>query len=523
MPSLLEVTRALSDCAANTDFDFGADTAVVSVQHMLWQTVDLFEAVAALGVKRDNIFALGKVYSNSPVVIGTLRDRGITVLPSALPPPAEFERSFQRDVDRLWQEVKRKLAHRNVKRILVLDDGGKCITSVPRELLRRYSICGVEQTSFGIFQFEVEPPPFAVMAWARTAVKLLIGGPIFSHCLLIKLESKALGGDALEDRKIGIIGFGSIGSSLANLMARQHNEVLFYDPDPLLQIPPSLAGRVARVDSLDELMLSCDYVFGCSGRHPFRNRRLPNYRPGVKLFSGSAGDQEFGPIIEDLKARPGFTIGEPSWDITCDDGSCGPISIAYRGYPYNFVARDIEAVPSGIVQLETGGLLAGLIQARVHLSFCERGRARNGGLHRVSPEVQRFVFQTWLTAMKGQRINLPEVYGCDPAMLQAARDRWWFYENSEPHPSLTYEPNDDVEEAMARMVDETIRHASATNGSFKRISVPFEVRESISMTPPAACARSVMPSSPSVAARGARLRRVSGLKPTPLSFTERNK
>ncbi|HVF21797.1 MAG TPA: hypothetical protein VM941_01930, partial [Pyrinomonadaceae bacterium] len=75
--SLLEVTRALSNCAQEADFDFGADTAIVAVQHMLWQTIDLLAAIAALGVKRENIFALGKVYSNSPIVIGTLRDRGI--------------------------------------------------------------------------------------------------------------------------------------------------------------------------------------------------------------------------------------------------------------------------------------------------------------------------------------------------------------------------------------------------------------------------------------------------------------
>ncbi|HEY2964376.1 MAG TPA: NAD(P)-dependent oxidoreductase [Pyrinomonadaceae bacterium] len=453
-PSLMEVTRALSDCAREAGFDFGEDTAIVAVQHMLWQTVDLFEAVVALGVKRENIFALGKVYSNSPVVIGTLRDQGVNVLQSTIPQPGEFDRCFQLDVNELWQLVSRKLVSRNIKRILILDDGGTCITTVPRELLNRYSICGVEQTSFGMFLFEVEPPPFAVMSWARTAVKLQVGGPIFSHCLLVKLENRILSGQTLREKNLGILGLGSIGSSLANLAARQDNNVIFYDPDPLLQIPSCLRGRVTRVESLDELMLRCEYVFGCSGRQPFRDHDLPKYRPGIRLFSASGGDHEFGPIIDDLKLRSGFSVAQFTWDISCDDGSSGPISIAYLGYPYNFVARDIEAVPIGIVQIETSGLLAGLIQARIHLSLCERGRIRNSGIHRISPEAQRFVYKTWLTAMKGRRISLTPVYGCDPAMLRAARDQWWFSENSEPHPSLLYEPNHAVEEAMASMVDE---------------------------------------------------------------------
>src|SRR5215813_1669144 len=117
-PSLMEVTRALSSCASAAGFGFGEDTAIVAVQHMLWQTVDLFEAVVALEVRRENIFALGKVYSNSPLVIGTLRDRGITVLQSTIPQPGEFEQSFESDVRELWEIASHKLANRKIKRIL---------------------------------------------------------------------------------------------------------------------------------------------------------------------------------------------------------------------------------------------------------------------------------------------------------------------------------------------------------------------------------------------------------------------
>ena len=482
-PSLMEVTRALSNRARAAGFDFGEDTAIVAVQHMLWQTVDLFEAIAALGVKRENIFALGKVYSNSAVVIGTLRDRGITVLQSTIPCPGEFERSLQWDVCELWQFVRHKLAGRKVKRILVLDDGGSCINSIPDELLSQYEVCGVEQTSFGIFQFEVKPPPFAVMAWARTAVKLQIGGPIFSQCLLVRFEERVLGGNTLREKQIGIVGLGSIGGSLATLIARQHNEVTFYDPDPFKQMPSSLHGRIRRVESLEELLLECDYVFGCSGRAPFRNERQLKYRPGIKLFSASGGDQEFGPIIEDLKLRPGFNVAYGTWDISCD-GPSGPISIAYLGYPYNFVARDIEAVPIGIVQIETSGLLASLIQARIHLSLYERGRVQNSGIHRISPEAQRFVYEQWRRVMKERSINLAEVYGYDPSLLLAARDPRWFSENSEP--SSIYERSHVVEEAMARLIERTPVHVADSSGSLSRISVPFDARESISTVPPAA-------------------------------------
>jgi hypothetical protein len=446
----MEVTRALANCAGAARFDFGEDTALIAVQHMLWQTIDLFDAIVSLGVKRENIFALGKVYSNSPVVIGALRDQGITIVESTLPAPGEYKPCFIHDVERLWDVVARSLARRNIKRILVLDDGGRCIGLMPVELSRKYQVAGVEQTSFGMFLFEENPPPFAVVSWARAAVKLHIGGPIFSHCLLTKLQSRVLGGKLLRNENVGIIGLGSIGSAMANLLARQDNEVLFYDPGPLLQIPAYLDKRITRVDSLEELMLRSDYVFGCSGRQPFKDRWPLKYRPGIKLFSASAGDQEFNPIIKDLATTPDLNVTPHTWDIRAQHGPSGPISIAYQGYPYNFVSRDIEAVPTAVVQVETGGLLASLLQARMYLALCEAGRAHNHGIQRTSPEAQSFVYETWLTAMKGRRIDLHQMYGFDPSVLEAARRLWWFSTHSEPHSANT---NLIVENLMARIVE----------------------------------------------------------------------
>jgi hypothetical protein len=473
----MDVTRAVAERARTANFNFGEDTAVVTVQHMLWQTIDLFEALVALGLKRENIFALGKVYSNSSIVIDALRKRGTNVIESAAASPGEFDRAFQGDVNRLWELVQQALAQRRIRRILILDDGGKCATSMPPELLKRYAVAGVEQTSFGMFQFEHSPPPFAVVSWARSAIKLQIGGPLFSHCLLVKLQSRFLQGKLLTHENVGIIGLGSIGSALANLAERQCNHVLFYDPDPRYQIPEYLRGRVTRVSSLEELLLSCDYVFGCSGRKPFKKQWPLRYRPAIKLFSASGGDHEFGPLINDLKTRRGFSVTPATLDIHCDDGPSGPISIAYLGYPYNFVARDIEAVPTSIVQIETGGLLAGLIQARTHLRFWEDGRARNDGIHRISPESQRFLFETWTKAMKRQKVDLPQLYGYQPEMLEAACERSWFAENSEPAPSLAYDPNWVTEAAMTKMMASELLHASGFSGSSSRISVPFEIPE----------------------------------------------
>jgi hypothetical protein len=445
----LEVTQALCERAKSAFFEFGEDTALVAVQHMLEQTIDLFETIADLGLRRQHIFALGKVYSNSRPVIETLRDRGVTVVETTMPEPGKFHEYFEQDAQKLWQIAGEKFAGRDIKRILVLDDGGACITTTPPELLRRQAMCGVEQTSFGMFLFEKKPPPFAVFSWARAAVKLEIGGSIFSQCLIDKLRNEFL---ERPPEQLGVIGMGSIGRAVANLAAREGRRVLYYDPRKDLDIGLSRGTHLSPVESLEELMVRCDYVIGCSGRNPFQNHWPLKHRPGIKLVSASGGDQEFGPIISYLKTKPDFQCDRDSWDISSELGPCGPIQIAYLGYPYNFVSRAREAVPTSIVQLETGGLLAALIQARIHLEVCEGGLARNSGIHRVSPAAQKFVYEEWLKVMRDSKIDLVGVFGHDPARLRAAQHEVWLAKNSEPLPGAQYASLRRLEDEMDQIV-----------------------------------------------------------------------
>lgn len=450
----LEVTHALLDRASAAQFSLDEDTALIAVQHLLEQTVDLFDTIAEMGVRHENIFALGKVYSNSCVVIKTLRNRGVTVVDSTMPEPGEFDHYFEQDCKRLWQVAAEALAKRRIKRILVLDDGGSCITTVPPELLNRYSMCGVEQTSMGMFLFEEKPPPFAVISWARAAVKLEIGGPIFSQCLIDRLTTGLRERRAFQREQLGLIGLGSIGRSMANLAASEGPEgkqVFFYDPRRDLQICPTLSRHITRVESLEELMMRCDCVIGCSGRNPFKNNWPFNHKPGIRLLSGSSGDQEFGPIINYLKTKPDFHVDENTWEVRSEMGPCGPIQIAYLGYPYNFVSRGPEAVLTRIVQLETGGLLAALIQARMYLKLCEEGRAHNSGIHRVSPTAQKFVYEEWLTTMRALKIDIITMFGYHPVIVGAAQHEVWFAQNSEPYPGYRDLSLRTVEEEMDQL------------------------------------------------------------------------
>ena len=56
---------------------------------------------------------------------------------------------------RLWHVAADTLAQRQIKRILVLDDCRRLHNQTyPLKCCRHYALCGVEQTSLGMFLFE---------------------------------------------------------------------------------------------------------------------------------------------------------------------------------------------------------------------------------------------------------------------------------------------------------------------------------------------------------------------------------
>jgi len=115
----------------------------------------------------------------------------------------------------------------------------------------------------------------------------------------------------------------------------------------------------------------------------------------------------------------------------------------------------LEAVPTRIVQLETGGLLAALVQASLYLDLCETGHASNHGIHRVSTGAQRFVIERWLHAMGDHKINIVELFGYDSAVFDAAKRDEWFAERSDPHiahPVLEEEMNRFLYEASTNLM-----------------------------------------------------------------------
>jgi phosphoglycerate dehydrogenase-like enzyme len=108
---------------------------------------------------------------------------------------------------------------------------------------------------------------------------------------VIRTNEQVSEGETLLDRKIGVIGFGRIGQSLAKLLRPFAVELLVSDP---YAQPQSIADNNGRLVELDELVRSCSVVVLAAAltpetRNMFDKRRLALLPDGSYLINVARG------------------------------------------------------------------------------------------------------------------------------------------------------------------------------------------------------------------------------------------
>jgi hypothetical protein len=354
------------------------NTAVVSVQHLLETTGSLFEALFDLGLLPTNTFVLGKLYSTNPGVENELRSLGVHVLaPSSGFAWGAFSSQFRLDVAKLWDYAAATIPA-GVRRILVLDDGGFALSTIPEHLKKRFEIAGVEQTTSGL-TVNCDGFKCPVVEVASSAVKRVLEAPIIRAAVLRRVR------ETLQPScSIGVVGLGSIGNAIAVHLIKEGFHVSGFDCRADVACDP----RINVVSSLEELLVNANQVFGCAGADIFENDDCWRHTPDPPaLYSCSSQDVEFRSVLRSLNRAGQFSDHQDRLadvHVPCDRGT---LRIVKGGFPVNFDGTR-ESAPASEIQVTRALLLAGLLQARDLLSN-PHGR-RNEGLM-LSPDVQQMI------------------------------------------------------------------------------------------------------------------------------------
>jgi S-adenosylhomocysteine hydrolase len=336
------------------------DVAIVSVQHLLETTGTLFEALVALGLKPENTFITGKIYSTNSTVAQRLQRLGFHLQSSGLPTNrGHYKATLDHDVARMWSEAHAHISARAIRKVLVLDDGGCALSNIPQSILADVPAVGVEQTMSGISLQAAGQVTIPVVEVATSAAKRLIE-PILIQKAVFRRLSRVLASRG-SDQRYGVIGYGNIGKAVIDALLALKRKVSIFDSSDSAREAAQALG-IPVFAKLQPLLDNSDVIFGCTGADVFAVDTCWKTLSGCKtLASCSSLDTEFRSILASFNSNTSIDCSSVLRDITLELPK-GRLEILAGGFPINF-DQSPESVPLGEIQLTRALLLAGLLQA----------------------------------------------------------------------------------------------------------------------------------------------------------------
>lgn len=384
----------------------------VCVQHLLNTTDCMFDELFLLGVNPKNVHILGKSYSSCESVIDKFIAKGCHYYPNTLQlKSGEFSTIFAQDVQKMWQSVQRELCYHKPDMIVVLDDGGSCLTSVPNEILTQFKIVGVEQTSSGRRNVLLNEIVFPVVDVASSAAKQLIESPMIAATVTEKihlaLPAHGNGASCL------VVGLGVIGQAVTKKLLNLGFTVFTFDDDPSKN---RVFDGASKVNFLAEAIQSMDYIFGCAGRDITADINLEDISTNKTFISCSSQDKEFLTLLRYI-AEKEVTKKNILEDIEFYTKKGIKIQVCRGGFPVNF-DRSAESVVGRDIQLTRGLLLGGVIQA---ITLGNDNQYKHH-VYMLEPSIQKMVVDVWRQSGSAHLI--------ESALLTQFQNIEWIKQNS---------------------------------------------------------------------------------------------
>ncbi len=369
----------------------------IGTQHMLNTTGSLFEALIRLGANPAHMFFTGKCYSSDSSVLERLRKKGVYVLSGKIPDLlGEFTHAHNEDVKKLWIHAEECMARKNIDQVIILDDGASAIDHVPPHLLKsRKTIVGVEQTRRGVYSENVRAALLPIINVAQSAAKQLIEPYFIQESALMALELCIKKIDK-KNMIVGVAGLGAIGKALAKQLLRENYTVCMFDEDQnILNESLAMVGDTIKASSVENLIASCDYIFGCTGKDITEDIDLLHMNGRDRVFiSLSSGDIEFNRLLKELQFKSRI-IPDPLQTIHAIAYTENKIEIVNGGFPVNF-DRTIQSDPAEKMAMTRALLLCGVLQALKHVEIYPDVK----GNFMLESAAQRYIVNNWLNTFQ---------------------------------------------------------------------------------------------------------------------------
>jgi S-adenosylhomocysteine hydrolase len=372
---------------------------IVYIHHPLKTSVNLVDSMIRLGAMPENIFVLGKKYSECKAVVQEITCYGVHYQPcSDQLGLGQYNYSFTRDINLLWKKVGDNLG-KDIKNLLILDHGGYASSFVPVPLLKQYKVIAVEKTTAGLIKFKDQGlPPFPLISVADCATKKILESPLIAEAIVNKLLTLIPKNPDIAT--CGIIGFGAIGKAIATKLLSMNYKVMIYDHH--FQFSNALTKAIF-TDKLDEIVGFSDYIFGCTGQESINTiEAFIHAEKDKTLISCSSADKEFLPLLKAIQRKNNKLVQDPFAEIRYITSKGATIRILKGGFPINF-DHSGESVPPRDIQLTRALVLTSIIQATQF--FNRQSLLKQAGIYALDAKTQQFLANEWLASQPTVRYS----------------------------------------------------------------------------------------------------------------------
>lgn len=181
----------------------------------------------------------------------------------------------------------------NLQKIILLDIGGYFAPIINR-LKQKFGekIVGViEDTENGHQKYQDVDATVPIISVARSPLKeqedYLVGQSIFYSTEAILREVNVLP----NYLNLGVLGYGKIGKSVANLAKSKCRYVAVYDTNPILLAQAACHGFV--IPSFKKLLEESDVIISCTGNKAINDTNISFVKDGCFISSATSADDEF--------------------------------------------------------------------------------------------------------------------------------------------------------------------------------------------------------------------------------------
>jgi hypothetical protein len=345
----------------------------------------MFRSLYPLGLKPENISLTGKCYSSNREVYLEMVAEGIDLDPNsfAYSSHASFDEQFSEQVKAFILSRLERIKKGNYSKIIVLDDGGKCIQIIQNSLDRFPPLVAVEQTSAGYQALKEIALEFPVINVARSRAKLTLESPMIAQAAVERLIQSLQNSHRSPSQAL-IIGAGPIGKSVGVLLAKRGLTCTFHDK------------QQHETPHLVQQLKTHDLILGCTGSTSIPQALHLCLNPLATLASVSSSDREFDAVF--------FRRLLPANSLCHKDLLIRDLLLVKSGFPINFDGERENIAPESI-QLTIALMAAALLQG------VEQDLIRTSGLIALSPQWGDFVEESYL--------NLPAQPGASPFKCSA--------------------------------------------------------------------------------------------------------